>query len=546
MHMKVVHGAESGDRSLPSTTRRQITSRLQKASNNAGHMLDVLMDEASGASSEAAVHGRAYHNLLCGAVAFEKRHWHDSLQYYSKARILYGYLVPERESRSNSPTLDLSGSYVEPSLRYAAYKLGVPRSTSIETIVKDHISQEEDQLMGKALESFLSARVSPVVGPETVGQTGTVELPHTIQWRSRIVKLEDAATAYALAVAAVAEERLLSFLMSSPEPSRSQKAAAYDELLIASQDAVDATKTAIDELSGDAVSQSDHRMQALHLTRTALHYTLISWRTGRNRVLCGDQDGAYIHVPEHKQIHKRHSRGSGARTEIRMVESNGQAMRRLKERIVLYDATLQSLETIHLLPGVAADQCFLAELESKRSYFRSLRCLALARSYDILGNVSNGLALLRQAQRLSHDANNVGSDDSIALNSRPPGLHITATQIRQLQDLLGHLITAHRGLVELHGSTPASIGANQNDKRPLSEYLHRYPAPGVDLSNIVTYPPAISPIPLKPIFLDVAFNYIQYPGQRIDDRSREEDFMSNENTKQAEDTGRIGWFRFGR
>ena len=54
---------------------------------------------------------------------------------------------------------------------------------------------------------------------------------------------------------------------------------------------------------------------------------------------------------------------------------------------------------------------------------------------------------------------------------------------------------------------------------PVSECLHEYPASGkVDLENIVSWPPKMQPVPVKPIFLDLAWNYIDYPGRsQVDD-----------------------------
>lgn len=70
---------------------------------------------------------------------------------------------------------------------------------------------------------------------------------------------------------------------------------------------------------------------------------------------------------------------------------------------------------------------------------------------------------------------------------------------------------------------------------------------GADLKNLVTYPPKVEPIPVKPLFLDVAWNYIEYPG-------REREVAGNgvngpggaarpaEEKKEA----KKGWFGFGR
>lgn len=49
---------------------------------------------------------------------------------------------------------------------------------------------------------------------------------------------------------------------------------------------------------------------------------------------------------------------------------------------------------------------------------------------------------------------------------------------------------------------------------PLVERLSEYPSEGVNLENIVVYPPKLDAIPVKPLFLDVAWNYIDYPAKQ--------------------------------
>ena len=212
--------------------------------------------------------------------------------------------------------------------------------------------------------------------------------------------MEDAATAQALAAVSTAEANLSSFLSSNPDAASQAKASAYDEVLIPSQDAVDATKTAIDELSAEGVPQGDRRMQALQITRTAVNYALVGWRIGRNRVLCGERDGALFE----NEVRKPKKARKDGKTRPIQDESTGRKLTRLREREVLYNSTIQSLDSVKELPGVAADQKFVEELEAKRAYFAALRCLAIARSHALLQDARNALALLSRALDLSSKA----------------------------------------------------------------------------------------------------------------------------------------------
>lgn len=67
----------------------------------------------------------------------------------------------------------------------------------------------------------------------------------------------------------------------------------------------------------------------------------------------------------------------------------------------------------------------------------------------------------------------------------------------------------YRGLVTLENIT-AETSTSANPQAAIGR-LHEYTGDGLDLSNLVPYPPEMKPIPVKPLFLDVAWNYIEYP-----------------------------------
>lgn len=367
MQMKSQHATDSGDKGITGSTRRHIGSRLCKASVYAAHLLDQLkVKDVSGASTQDIFEARAYYVSLRGAAEFEKQSWEKCLQAYSEARFIYTRLSIFGSLKQDDLFRDLNSSGIEPSIRYAAYQSKLPRTISIDRIVERYLPRTNNEYVEEILR---------IVSEESAGRKkGAAEslqdTPSTITWRSRTVNLEDASTSQALASVSVAEEKLLFFLSSDSSSDSKSKAAAYDEVLLASQDAVDATKTAIDELTAEGIPQGDRRMQALQITRTAVNYALVGWRIGRNRVLCGDHDGAILEEREMRKPKKPRTDGKERKAQR---ESNGQKLTRLRERVVLYDATLQSLDSVKGLPGVAADQALVNELDGKRAYFAALR-----------------------------------------------------------------------------------------------------------------------------------------------------------------------------
>ncbi|KAL8993363.1 MAG: hypothetical protein Q9188_007350 [Gyalolechia gomerana] len=547
MHIKSTHAADVGPQAVTGSTKRHIISRFQKASNYATQLVTLLQDqEKCRASTQSILEARAYQQSLRGSIAFEKGSWKRCLQSYSETRLLYTALAQTHGSGARQDDLfkDLLSTTVDPSLRYAAYQLKLPRTLSIETIVARYVPRENNTFVTQALkpnpdllqESGAAARKST---------TRSAHIPKTINWRSRTVNLEDASTAQALACLSAAEANLASFLAVHQNTDRRAKAAAYDGVLLPSQDAVDATKTAIDELTVEGISQDDPRMQSLQITRTAVNYNLVEWRVGRNRVLCGGQDGA---VFEDEIVKKPKKLRADGKSRDVQEESSSRKLNRLKERVVLYESTLQSLESIKELPGVLADQTFMNELEVKKAYFSSLRCLAIARSHMLHGNKRNSLALLSRALDLSLVASSPSSLSKPGSEGLPK-LEVTPAQAKSLKDLLERSVLQYRALVELEDLSSAASQNGQSFKPPpMIERLDEYPPEGVDLTNLVTYPPKLQPIPVKPIFLDVAWNYIDYPGRpkKGDTTTTRGNIEETASKPEPRKEAKKSWFGFGR
>ena len=366
--MKSMHSADSAAKPITGSTRKHILSRLHKAEESAAFLTELLSTDIKEASRHTILEAGAYRSSLRGSLNFESAKWEKCLQSYSEVHVIYTELAKSSRSGSNDLFRDLLSNTIDPSIRYAAYQLRLPRTLSIRSIVLRFIDRTSKHIP-EILKSNPDALSEDVAGTKREPNDEARDLPKTINWRSRTVKLEDASIAQALATVSSAEQKLTSLLSSEPEMAK-DRASTYDEILISSQDAVDATKTAIDELTADGVAQSDQRMQALQITRTAVNYALVGWRIGRNRILCGSQDGAALEAESAKKSKK--PRTDGKEWVVR-EEGSGRKLARLRERVVLYDSTLQSLDSIKELPGVAGDQSFVQELDSKRLYFAALR-----------------------------------------------------------------------------------------------------------------------------------------------------------------------------
>lgn len=362
MHMKSTHSADTSAKGISGAARRHIISRLNKATGYAQHLVSLLHEQSlSGASDMDILETRAYLAMISGTLWLEKRKWEQCLQDYSIARVIYTALG-QRVKRDAFRDL-LSGT-VDPSLRYAAYQMKLPRSKPTSSLAIEFFPLDSE-IRAEVEKIDPSCLAEEAAGTRRTAEGEVQELPQSVTWRSRTVPLDDASISQSLAAASAAEARLTTWLVDAGKSAAAKdKAAAYDNVIIASQDAVDATKSAIDDLASEGVDPSDKRMQALQITRTAVNYTLVGWRVGRNRVLCGEMDGLSF---------EQQQPTSNGKDNAKHTTGNGKKLNKLRERVVLYDSTLQSLEFILELPGVAADSAFVQDLEAKRYYFRALR-----------------------------------------------------------------------------------------------------------------------------------------------------------------------------
>lgn len=364
MTMKTAHAADT--KGISGRTRSHIVSRLDKAARTAEKLADTLAQEASGASDADVLEARAYAAMLRGAAQFEKQSWEPCLRSYATARVIYSALA---SSAKADLFKDLLSETIDPSIRYAAYQLKTPRTLPIPVIALKAFPRPDTSLVARLekLEPDILKQGGDAAQKEADGSEGA---PRTLTWRGREVRIEDAAISVAWGSVEAAKKVLEEKLTASSAMTFKDMAVAYDDILIASQDAVDATKQAIEELRAEGVSGSDQRMQSLQITRTAVNYEMISWRIGRNRVLTGHKDGA---LWDAAPVSKRKAVKQNLATANAKQEPPSRQVARLKEKVVLYVGTLQSLESIKELPGVAADEGLSSQVDATVQYFTALK-----------------------------------------------------------------------------------------------------------------------------------------------------------------------------
>jgi signal recognition particle subunit SRP68 len=130
---------------------------------------------------------------------------------------------------------------------------------------------------------------------------------------------------------------------------------------------------------------------------------------------------------------------------------------------------------------------------------------------------------------------------STAEDGAPLNIEVRNSDVHFLSNLLKGELQRSRALVEIDNIKKKSQSSGAKSNAPLVDRLFEYPAEGADLENLVSYPPKMEPIPVKPLFFDVAWNYIDYPGKTPAAAPKQEAPETESATPKKK-----GWFGFGR
>jgi signal recognition particle subunit SRP68 len=73
--------------------------------------------------------------------------------------------------------------------------------------------------------------------------------------------------------------------------------------------------------------------------------------------------------------------------------------------------------------------------------------------------------------------------------------------------------------------------------------LHQFPRPNsIDLTNLVEFPPKLQPVPVKPFFFDIAYNYIGLEGSKMPAAETVEPALPAKVEEKKVEPAKRGWF----
>jgi len=181
-----------------------------------------------------------------------------------------------------------------------------------------------------------------------------------------------------------------------------------------------------------------------------------------------------------------------------------------------------------------------------RSHANIERCLTIGRCQAVTGEFRNALALYARSLDLSSSALSIKSTATPKANDGPPKLDIASEDLQGFHHHIDGMVSQYRAVVELKNLMSQQKASTTDIYRPpIVERLREYPIEDVDLMKLVNFPPKLQPIPVKPLFLDVAWNYIDYPG-RATSKVNGTPEVPKTAPQEEKEPAKKGWFGFGR
>ncbi|PKC00576.1 hypothetical protein RhiirA5_505109, partial [Rhizophagus irregularis] len=479
--------------------KHHLIKRLKKAAK-CGEQLEKLCSRDSNiVDTRTYFEAQAYSALMSGYFLFEKQSWQAALDRFAAARTIYEKL--SKAGSSHQEILCQSAiDDIDPNIRFCAFKLklGTDSNTGVEDLVKITIGKNK----GVGLD-LLEAEVESVLAQTRQEKAAALT---SISWRGRVVPLKNADLAICILRAREATTNLEN--ASDANAEEATKMELFDLLLEAYGDAEKFTKNAVKEDAEATAkiksSKSEQVSADLNFVYNYVAYNYLSRRIQRNLMLVSS---LRLSLENHEHVE-----------EERLVGGKYQDI------VKLYDNVLQSLTEISDLSAVHNDVNLSREIDSKIWYYKAWRTLYVASAYSALNKEWEAILLYERAKEYNAQAR---ASLSQLIPDKDDILVVTSKEIAELENILRGLkckaraawhigldsfLTKKMGELSFDDKSKADSNIDNRDEPSLSKRLSQYPS-SLSMKNVrlIDFPPEFTPIPAKPLFFDIAFNYVDFP-----------------------------------
>ncbi|KAJ7293907.1 hypothetical protein C8J57DRAFT_1270333 [Mycena rebaudengoi] len=441
-----------------STLRHSATGRFRRSVNWSTQLLSHCQSlfAVSRLSAENLLQVTVYTLILNGRFLRYRDEFEDALLQLSVARGLLDELAASAPTSREQALATLFSDEIGPEIRYCAHELGRAKAYDIDGIVAELAGKHRNNIV----EGCDSVIKKLKVEGDTAGKGATRKKLAELNWEGQPVPVRHPELVDVLLKVQEAERRLDGFEQGSSggdskRVGTSKKSvAAYDAILLALSDAEDVARKLVEaqQLSGSSSSAAAGGARDIHFVHAYIVYQLLSRRIQRDLLLVS----ALLSTQPSPQ-----ARAPKAKTE--QVDS------RLFPAVVkLLDTVLQSLNQMRALSIVDDSPDLASAVEARLSFTKARRCLFLARCYAPVKKYAEALTLIQHANihvRETISALSLSDVDPIS-TATPSYYPLSSEAVSQLEDALSSEgLQFKRDWFAFNGGAADSIA--KADKKPL-------------------------------------------------------------------------------
>ncbi|XP_055715143.1 signal recognition particle subunit SRP68-like [Phlebotomus papatasi] len=434
-----------------------LVGKLRKACLYALQLQELSASDCCDARTRWEI--EAYNAWMHGTLHFELSLWKSAIENLKRAQLVYqnlGDALPEEEQSLYRAKVD----ELTPSIRYCAYNIGEGASM-------DDLLELRAQGLLENLESLA-----------TQVKSQSTEALQTTEWRGRKM--------------GVRPEKARLFLMSIQDLDKSiekaksiqAKIEILETVIMDCKDAITAIKEEIKQDPKLRATSQGGQIVGIHFLLSYLTYIRLMRTLERNMLL----------VKQAKASLEDASEGGGKKV-------------RPQDMTRLYEIILQNVTELQQVPGLEEDEKYQEEILSLSTTFRAFRCYYIALTLVAMKRWKEAVALYERSMNYAKEA----------LTSSPKAYNLAEELKHLISTIEGCKFSAHAYSVledDASDEAGAVFGRTQKSSKPLYERLSEYKEDATLHSknpNVFKITPDMEPIPCKPLFFDLALNFIEFP-----------------------------------
>eukprot|EP00300_Choanocystis_sp_HF-7_P031091 c40187_g1_i1.p1 GENE.c40187_g1_i1~~c40187_g1_i1.p1 ORF type:complete len:572 (-),score=132.17 c40187_g1_i1:166-1881(-) len=463
----------------PGRVRFHVRRRLTKAVTHTQRFLELCQTLAD---DRTKIEAEAHHNWMSANVAFESSLWDKALKHYRHAKAVFEKLAlvgSEEESALYRQRVDED---IEPVIRFCLYNL---RQEGVSEGEADEI---QDLAVGA--DALLRAKIDTAMEERRRKQAESME---SVVWRGNALPVRNDKIRICILEAQVTGAK------AAETDEFEKRMETYDKVLGSLNDSLGHLRTEV-----LAVSNDKTRVGQLDQLKAYLTHQLLTATVQRDRAMVGDLRAKLEHQA---------TAGAGSSKNKYAAGKPVQP----EDLISMYERLIQSMNEFTSLPGYHASAEESA-VEGSIALYKALRCYFMAQTYSNAEKWSEAGALFARAGEyvpLARDA--IKDADKQVVKTL---IDVADLDWLERQAQVGASVPRAMALLKAHHMEDSIGGAVKNlslleSEAPaqptgLLERVHEFSSTA-EAPHLISFPPALRPMPVKPILFDLAYDSIGYP-----------------------------------